>query len=130
MAERDDDNTAGQENANFVEAAEHSSRSIAAAELLDDTIADELAEYNLIERGQKSGKLLLDPGESDRSYRAIDDEIGRYFSQLEDVKQLIASGKAEPPVIAGIKKVQLFDYLFEYYRELFRQNSQRLITVK
>jgi eukaryotic-like serine/threonine-protein kinase len=107
----------------FAGAAGRSGRAIAVAELLNDTIADELAEYSLIESGQKPDNLPLDPGESNRSYRANDDEIGRYFSQLDDVKQLIASVKGEEPITVGTNRVQIFDYLFNYYKDLFRRNS-------
>jgi hypothetical protein len=110
----------------FIDSAERSERAVAAAEMLNDTMAEELAELFLIERGIKSGKMPLDLGESDRSYKANDDEIGRYFSQLDDIKELISSVKAEPPVIVGTSRVPIFEYLFDYYRDLFIQNSSEL----
>ncbi|MEW6735421.1 MAG: serine/threonine-protein kinase [Acidobacteriota bacterium] len=114
----------------FVTATQDNRYPIATAELLNDTVADELVEYKLIDRTQKRRDIPSDPGESDHSYSANDEEIGRYFSQLDDVKQLIESIKQEPQIILGTKKVQIFSYLFDYYRELFRQHSQTLIVAK
>jgi eukaryotic-like serine/threonine-protein kinase len=113
----------------FQGAAGHSGQVIAAAELLNDSMADELVEFNLIERHQKSGNRSLDPGESDHSYKANEEEIERYSLQLDDVKQLIGSVKDEPPLSTGTSKVLLFDYLFDYYRGLFRRNSLELAQV-
>lgn len=113
---------------NFVETAD--SHNLCAAEELNDIVAAEMADFYLLEPVPRESKLPVDPGESLQAYQANDDDIGRYISQLEDVKKFIESLKAEPPVSVGGRKLQLFDYLLEYYKELFRQHTDSLISEK
>lgn len=102
-------------------------RSVCVAEAINDIVAEEVAEQKLIERVVKEYKIPPDPGESDYAFRSNDDEIGRYFSQLDDVKEFMEKVKNEALINMGNKKIQIFEFINSYYKDLFLRQSQSLM---
>jgi len=96
---------------------------IAVAELINDAIADDLAEKKLLKSIPRDTKTVLEPGGSIRTYSVEAIEIDNYLSQYNELLKLIEGLKQETLPLADGKPIQVYNYMLGYYKGLFCQHS-------
>ncbi|MCS6885669.1 MAG: serine/threonine-protein kinase [Acidobacteriota bacterium] len=96
------------------------------ADYVCDVLANELVGFKILERRVKSHSIA---GKSAYYYRARQDELDKAAVQLSEVMQMLLAFKNEPLVVLGNKKIVLFDYIVDYYHNLFLLDCQQWFSV-
>ncbi|MBL8150213.1 MAG: serine/threonine protein kinase [Blastocatellia bacterium] len=107
----------------FFEASKRRELPVAVSDFISDIVANELVGFRLMERRTRPLDSLK-PGESVFTYRAIEDELTKLAPHFEEVPKFVSSLKQDSLVSIGAKKIELFEYLFDYFKEVFILNSQ------